>query len=527
MENNKKYPTEGYEQVDNLFRKTLEGQRVEPEKSLWKGINRKLLLWEMIRFNFKNVPGSLWVGGIAGIIIIPAILYLTLSPDIKILSKPNPEPQTVQTVPLTGTIGMPGTNGNTSVKNPSNTSPNQITPVTNAGINQPLNEKPSIVINQTASGSVLNEKKTQKDNNRTLSTQLTTKNTQPKPKSLLKSESSGAIAANAKTLSPFRSNIKSNEAKQEKQDKNINDQMVSNESKSPVEVPNPVQKSLSDPSIHPVPSLASLFSLEPDTGRYLRPNLIQLGILPPDQKDHNPIPQYLSIGLGFMPELAFYKTTSSYSKVNYWLGADLSYHLWKFYIRPGISIGYMYNNGAYQVNYKRKDSIGFYYQVVSYTIDPHTGAIIYNTITHAVYDSLIHHGDDQTRNRYEFIQVPLIFGFEFLEVKNFAFSVQAGPVVSFFMADKESQSQITDLTGTRLLTRINSTPPGKSPNWQIWGGLHMDYRIDENFDFYIEPTYKYYFNPVVGNEIVTVKAPWAVGLGIGLKYNFGFNTGRP
>jgi hypothetical protein len=188
----------------------------------------------------------------------------------------------------------------------------------------------------------------------------------------------------------------------------------------------------------------------------------------------------------------------------------------------------MYDDGAYKVNYKRKDSTGFYYEVVSYSIDPHNpGVIIYNTVSRTVYDSLIHSGTDQTRNRYQFIQIPIIFGFEVIELRNFSFSVQAGPAVSFYMAEKETSSQNTDLTGARLLDRIQSMPPGKSPNWQIWAGFHMDYRIDENFDFYLEPTYKYYFNPVVGSEVVSVKAPWTIGLGIGVKYNFGFNTLKP
>ena len=166
--------------------------------------------------------------------------------------------------------------------------------------------------------------------------------------------------------------------------------------------------------------------------------------------------------------------------------------------------------------------------MVSYYIDPqHPGVIIYNTVNRTVYDSLIHKATDKTRNRYEYIQIPLILGFDVFESGNFNFSVQAGPVVSFFVADKETSSQNTELTSSRLLSRIQSNAPGKDPNWQIWGAIHIDYRIAENFDCYLEPTYKYYFSPMVGNEAVSVKAPWSLGLGIGIKYNFGFNTLKP
>ncbi len=528
MENNKNHPTEGHEQIDDLFRKSLEGQRIEPGKSLWRGINRKLLLREMIRFNFTNLPGTLWITGIAGIVVIPIILYLTLSPGEKIPSKPNPEPQTVQTVPLTRGIKSSGTHQNSSIEKPSIVSSNEMTPATKTGSNQPLNEKTSKELNPSASGSIQKEKKTQEGKQETQSTQLAERKKTAKTKSIQKSESIVTIAANTTVVSPSRSNLKSKHGPQRKVNENISDKLPSEETKIANEVIKQPQQSVSNPSIHPMVSLTSLHSLEKDTNRYSRPNLVNLGIFPASYNDRAIIPQYFSLGLEFMPEITFYKTTSSYSKVNYWLGADLAYHLWKFYIRPGIRIGYMYDDGAYQLNYKRKDSIGFYYEVVSYSIDPHNpGVIIYNTVNHTVYDSLIHNGADQTRNRYQYIQIPLILGFDVIELKKFGFSVQAGPVVSFFMAEKETPSQYTDLTGARLLTRKKSTPPGKNPNWQIWAGIHMDYRIDENFDFYLEPTYKYYFSPVVGNEAVSVKAPWTLGLGIGFKYNFGFNTQKP
>lgn len=519
---------EGHGQIDDLFRKTLEGQRVEPGKSLWRGINRKLLFREMIRFNFSNLPGTFWITGIAGIVVISIILYLTLSPGTKIPSKPNQEPQTIHTVPLTRDIKSSGPNMNSSIEKPSIVSSDEMTPVTKAGSNQPLNEKTSKEINQSASASINKDKKPHKGKQETISTQLTEKKKTIKTKSIQKSESTVLIAANIPAVSPSRSNIKSKPGLPKQVNENVRDEMPPEETKISNEVAKQPQPAVSNPSIPHMLSLTSFDSLEKVKIKYPTLNLVNLGIFPTSKEEHAVIPQYLSLGLGFMPEITFYKTNSSYSKVNYWLGVDLAYHLWKFYIRPGISIGYMYDNGAYRVNYKRKDSIGFYYEVVSYSIDPHNpGVIIYNTVNHTVYDSLIHNGTDQTRNRYQYIQIPLIFGFDVIELKNFGFSVQTGPVVSFFMAEKETSSQYTDLTSARLLTRIKSTPPGKNPNWQIWGGIHMEYRIDENFDFYLEPTYKYYFNPVVGNEVVSVKAPWTVGLGLGFKYNFGFNTLKP
>jgi hypothetical protein len=494
MENTKKHSAENPEQIDNLFRNTLEGQRVEPGKSIWRGINRKLLVRELIHFNFSNLSGTYLIGGIAGIILIPALLYLTLTPGKNIPSQPNTETRTSQNIPLTGAISPPRTKANSTPATPSSGTSGALTQITQAASTQPSNEKNLPEINQTASTTIQKVQNQGDSRQKSVPVSSVQKKTTIHPNLNQKSKPPADIAAVTTAGSPPQSGFKSNAA--------------------------------SDPYIEPMQSNTSLSLIERDTNKHPGPNMVDLGIFPSSYVERKVLPQYFSAGLQFMPELTFYQTSSSYSKVNYWLGADVAYHLWKFYFRPGVRIGYMYDDGAYQVNYKSKDSIGYYYEVVSYTIDPH-GVIIYNTVTHTVYDSIIHNSTDPSSNRYQFIQIPLILGFDVLELKKFGLSVQAGPVVSWCLAEKEISSQNTDLTGARLLERTPTSTPDKSANWQIWAAIHMDYRIGSNFDVFLEPTYKYYFNPVSGSDLVTARAPWGIGLGIGVKYNFGYNTQNP
>ena len=527
MENNKNHPADDSGQIDDLFRKNLEGHRVEPGKSLWRGINRKLLLNEMIHFNFSNFPGTYWIAGIAGIVMIPLILYLTLSPGKIISPVSGTAPQTAQNLPLTGTSKSATVRGNTSVADPPVVSLHKKTPVTNPPADPSFNGKISKVINQASSKPIQNEKKFLEINQSHTSAPLTPeKGTIKKTRS--QTSNPPVAIANASRVNTPRSIVKPKHKVGDNDNSTLNDLLSSDESRGQDEVLNPSQQPVSDVSIIRMTSLTSIDSLYRKKIKYPSPDFVNLGIYPASTKDHVVIPQYFSLGLEFMPEMTFYKTPATYSKVDYWFGADLSYHLGKFYLRPGVRIGYVYDNGAYQVNFKRNDSIGFYRKVVSYYIDPqHPGVIIYNTVNHTVYDSLIHRSTDQSSNRYQYIQVPLILGFDVIRLKNFRFSIQAGPVVSFFLADKETSSQNTDLTNARLLSRVQSTPPGKNPNWQIWGAIHVDYKIDENFDCYLEPTYKYYFSPMVENEAVPVQAPWSIGVGFGVRYNFGFNTQNP
>ena len=177
MENNKKQPAESSGQIDNLFRKNLEGQQVEPGNHLWRGINRKLLLKEITHFNFSNFPGAFWLSGIAGIVIIPVLLYLTLTPGKKNTSDPNTTPKTVQTIPLPGTIKSSGAHEKPSVANPPLVSIHEMNQATKNQSDQSLNGKISQILDPSGSNVLQNEKKLPEIKKETSPAQWTEKKT--------------------------------------------------------------------------------------------------------------------------------------------------------------------------------------------------------------------------------------------------------------------------------------------------------------------------------------------------------------
>ncbi len=517
MENIKNHPTEDPDRIDDLFRKTLEGQRVEPGKNLWRGINRKLLFREMIRLNVTNFPGTFWIAGVAGIVIIPLLLYLLLSPGGKDLSQPGREQLAVQTVPQ---------QGNAVNKTASPIASNELMSAPKPGSDQKKGKSQGEYIS-AAAAKLQNEKNVQEGKQEKQFTQRTGGKSLITPGSRQKSGNGSDIASNTYVNRSTGSKVSSDKMIQ-KTGNEIRTGSASRQRDQGTGMESDQGEDIAAVAgINPLIPLYLLSVPEMDTIHYRAPNMINLGIFPTARAEHPVIPQYFSAGLKFMPELSFYRKPSSYTKMNYWFGADLAYHLGRFYIRPVINIGYVNDKGNYQVNYKRNDSVGFYYEVVSYSVDPHTGEILYKTIYHPVYDSLLHAGTDATRTRYQYIQVPLMLGFDLFAIRNVTISVQAGPAISFFMAEQETPTQNADLTGARLLSRTKITPPGRNPNWQLWAGIHVGYRISNNFDVYLEPTYKYYFSPLMTNDLVSVKAPWTIGLGMGFVYNFGFNSPRP
>ena len=185
----------------------------------------------------------------------------------------------------------------------------------------------------------------------------------------------------------------------------------------------------------------------------------------------------------------------------------------------------MYDKGSYRAEYKSKDSVGYFTSVISYTIGP-DNKIIYNTVTKSVYDSLSHQDDYRTMNRYTYLQIPLLFGYRLFESGRISLSFEAGPAVSFLLASRKSSSEI-QYSNARIIRIDDNTPLRLHTNWQLWGDLFLEIRMNKKISLYFEPSCKYFLNPMVEQENVKFKAPWSVGLGIGIQFNFAPKANKP
>jgi hypothetical protein len=244
-------------------------------------------------------------------------------------------------------------------------------------------------------------------------------------------------------------------------------------------------------------------------------------------KGNPPIPRFFAIDMGVTPEVTFNGSSSAKSEMNFSGDIGFIYHFGRFSIRSGVGLSYIADDGIYRVDYKSKDSVGFYNMVVSFAVNQQDPSeIIYQIQRVVVYDSLQHIADDRTRNRYTYLQVPLLAGFRILETNRLGLTVHAGPMVSFLIGKKEAQPVI-DYANARIIRIDNNTPIRVKTNWQLWLGLRLDYKINKEFSLFAEPTYKYYFKPAVEQKEDPVNNPYSIGLGIGIQYNFGRKTIKP
>lgn len=231
--------------------------------------------------------------------------------------------------------------------------------------------------------------------------------------------------------------------------------------------------------------------------------------------------QSFSTDFGVTPEWVKYNNTRSYSEMNYWLNAKIGYHFSKFSIQTGVALGYVFDEGKYNTKYLSKDSIGYFTSVISFYLDPaNQNQLVFNTKDVAVYDSMQHFADDRTRNRYTYLEFPLLFGYQIFETNKLSLDIMAGPSLSLLIGTRLAQPYV-DFPNARIIRIDDNTPQRVKTNWKIALSLHLEYRVTKNLGCYLEPSYKYYINSFTEKEQTSTKEPYSIGIGLGIRYHFG------
>ncbi|MFZ4521665.1 MAG: outer membrane beta-barrel protein [Bacteroidales bacterium] len=457
--------------ADELMRSTMAGHRVEPTPGLWKGISRRLLWKELLHFNFTNLSPKYWMAGTAGLLVVVTAIY----------------------------FGYPGgLTEHSSVNQMVSATPASFTGEKTAGLKQQAapNAKPAISIkaaNEAAEVQDLASSHLQSTGSPVKSVPYAAI-----PVSGSRHSSSPAIASEvnpqqiyAVPPEPLAGQL---------------DEIVSVEGLTRV---NPYETPLL--AVSPPPD--TLISVNTANG------IVKF------RKSSREVNQFFSVNAGLTPELAFYNSSGTAANLDLWLNGGFTYHISRFSLSTGLGFGYVYDQGKYMVEYRSRDSVGYFNNVTSYTVGQNN-EIIYNTQTTNVYDSLQHVANSQTKNRYSYIQVPLLLGYRFYESKRVSLTLQAGPAISVLLGSRKPVPVI-DYRNARIISVGNETPSRIQTNWQVWATLYFEMRLTRKISFYLEPSFKYFLKPVVTQENVVFKAPMTAGLGIGIQFNFGQKKSTP
>jgi len=220
----------------------------------------------------------------------------------------------------------------------------------------------------------------------------------------------------------------------------------------------------------------------------------------------------------------FYNNPSGSFKYNYTFDFGARYNLGRFYIQSGAGLTYSSDIGDYAISYLNNDSVGFYYCINSFTVEPgNPNEPQFETKQVTVYDSVQYLYDYSTKNKYYYIQIPLNVGYRIINKPSWRLTVEAGLLYAYLASINEPAPTFYIPEG-RILDIERRTPERNKHSLGITGGISAEYQFAKNFFLLIEPTFKYYLQAIEENSSRGDKQPYSIGLRAGIWYRLNFNN---
>ncbi len=125
-----------------------------------------------------------------------------------------------------------------------------------------------------------------------------------------------------------------------------------------------------------------------------------------------------------------------------------------------------------------------------------------------------------TYNRYRFIDLPVIFSYEFGNPEILAFAVNAGPV---FNITSFYRGEVLDTTLAPV--KISTAKGNGANNWRsnigigVFASFAMYKRVNERLQVFAEPYFRYNFKPVTQNANIVNQRYSTSGMQLGIRYN--------
>jgi hypothetical protein len=218
----------------------------------------------------------------------------------------------------------------------------------------------------------------------------------------------------------------------------------------------------------------------------------------------------LGAGVSFSPEWMFGTIEEPTFVTNF--GIEGMFRFGRYSIRTGAGISLSKGFNQLQVEYN--EYLGSYMKLDSMTFawDEHHYYILptYWLTNKEVYDSLLKLDNARVIKRYTYLQIPLIFGYDFFSRDRVSVGLRIGPILSILLKEKNLSDPYDP--GMKKILTINEITPGQvNLNWQIMLGLNATFRLSKRLGVEVEPFAKYYFNSVYETSGGTGK-PWSVGL---------------
>ncbi len=471
--------------IDNLYKETFEGYRVEPSKSVWKGIEQKYLDLRFKKPGFLN--NTIFV--LFFVILTTGIALYILVPSLKNKKSSPQQTNAIHSELITNNetkkiIAINASNKTTKNENDIETNNNRSDQIHNSEkIKQDLPINNNADINPTP---LLDNNHHQENDFLNIESVINTSqdNTQP------------AIPENE---SHFDIPV-------------LPDQQSDHTGQTIDMGYHPTNYSITFPS-----------RLQPKIGlsnfRHTNTSMFDYAKTPTSWPVSYRRRAKFSIGLFFTPEFINYQSNTQKTKKSYYMDLSIDYHRNSFFLRSGLGLSLSEDNGNYAIDYETYDSIGYYYNITSFSVIPgDPDSIVFDTSVEGVYDSIGHNRVENPENQYFYINIPLLVGYKVLEHRRLSCILMGGPVFSILIHENEHGVSFSDPEAISINIK-NNTPKRIKTNWQMMVSLGLHYKITNKMNFALEPTYRQYIKTVYNGNNQT-KAPFSWGVRGGLIISF-------
>lgn len=229
----------------------------------------------------------------------------------------------------------------------------------------------------------------------------------------------------------------------------------------------------------------------------------------------------LQAGVNFFPAAAFYPE----SPTRHALQGDIFIRagLWTgLYLESGAGISVIEDMGEYRMNYQTLDSVGYYLNITSFTIDPQDPSkIILNVSEETLFDSVPHEQKVQEPNRYTYFYIPISVGWKFYQEKRVSLSVRAGGKFCLLINKHEPSAEF-NMAEAELISSENLVPSRQKTAWLFSAGLAFGYDLTRHMRFNLEPVFEQYISDPYSAKRWKDRNrhPYMFGLRTGLSYSF-------
>jgi hypothetical protein len=235
------------------------------------------------------------------------------------------------------------------------------------------------------------------------------------------------------------------------------------------------------------------------------------------KEESNAKPLEWSVGLFFNPEMSSCNDENIENSVSYNVSVLPRLSINRFFIQSGINTRFTHDKGNMTVDYRRY--LGSYEDVYLVTFDSTENGVIptYYTETVEVFDTIAHYAVAETKARYTYLEIPLMFGYRYSFGK-FALYANAGPSASFRVGKYVPEAQ--DPEDNARIVNVNYQVPLRSTvDWQLLVGAGFEYQLGGKMSFSMEPTFRQSLKSEY--DLAGTKGRTnSFGLRLGLNYKF-------